>query len=389
MKNKKKMIDNDLETIEPMLIAQWRRFTGIRGPGDVLQTREFRGVVKAVEAMENNFQSKGTIDNDYFNHPDLLSAYILYHWIEHYQEGLSLINELPRPPRRVLDICSGPAPYAFAALRHGATEVYATDANLDALELGAEICGRYGKALTIRPWDCNQGPCPVEGKFDLIILAHALEELFPRESKGWKEAQEAFIESLFTKLTPDGYILLVDNSRLSTNHRILELRDYLVKKDIPIQAPCVWQGDCPALKTKNSPCYAQRDFVRPYIVKEIQRAARIKQSSLKMTYLLLRNPEAEWPLLPEKRLYRVISPPVDSFNGTAFYLCGVDGKKKLTSQIKEHSKESRAFQYLKRGELISVEGALEEGNHMHIVDGTRVVIEAACGKSLEEVSGAD
>jgi len=386
MKNKKKIPPHDLENVMPLLINQWRRFLGIRGPQDVLQTREFRSVVKSVMEMEKNFENKELIDNNYFLSRDHLAAYLMYYWPMHYQEGLSLINELPRAPRRVLDIGSGPAPYAFAALQHGATEVYATDNNIDAATLGANICGRYGKTLTVREWNCRKDPCPIEGKFDLIILAHALEEIFPREIGGWREKQDEFINSLISMLTSDGFLLIVDSSRVSTNHRILEIRDSLVKAGVPVQAPCVWKGKCPVLQTKNSPCYAQRDFERPYIVKEIQRAARIKLSSLKMTYLIMRHPDAEWPLLPEKRLYRVISPPIDGFNGPAFYLCGVDGKKKLSSHIKEHTKDSRPFQYLKRGEMISIEDALEEGNHLHIVQGTKVNIEAPCGKSIDGIS---
>ena len=385
MKHKRKVPDHDLDTLMPLLIQQWRKFLGIGGPDDVLQTREFRSVVKAVMKMEEIFAEREHFRPNYFSDPELLAGYILYYWIMHYQEGLSLINELPQAPNRVLDICSGPSAYALAALQHGATDVYATDQNMNALSLGANICGRYGKTLTTRKWDCINEPCPVDGLFDLIILAHSLEELFPIGQKGWRTAQDSFIRSLFRKLTPDGYLLIVDNSHIPTNHRILELREALVKEGFPVQAPCIWKGECPALKVKNSPCYAQRDFVRPYIIKEIQRSARIKQSSLKMSYLLIKQPEAGWPKLPEKRLYRVTTPAVETYNGTGFYLCGVDGKKKLTSTIKDHPKESRPFEFLKRGEVISIEGALEEGNHLHIIQGTKITIEAACGKPIEDI----
>ena len=35
----KKMPDPDLETVMPLLIGVWRRFTKLGGPSDVLQTR--------------------------------------------------------------------------------------------------------------------------------------------------------------------------------------------------------------------------------------------------------------------------------------------------------------------------------------------------------------
>ncbi len=385
MKYNKKMPPHDLENIMPLLIEQWRRLTGLGGPRDVLQTREFRGVVQAVMEMEDNFALKEDLATDYFSHREHLGAYLLYYWVMHYQEGLSLINELPKTPKRVLDICSGPVPYAFAALQHGADEVYATDRYTEALELGAAICGKSGKTLSIRKWDCLNEHCPVPGKFDLIIFAHALEEVFPSTRKGWKQEQNDFIRSLLEKLNPDGHLLLVDSSRLSTNHRILDIRETLVQAGVPIQAPCIRRGDCPALKSKNSPCYAQREFERPYVVKEIQRAARIKLSSLKMSYLLIKHPKAAWPSLPEKNLYRVTSPLIDGHNGSAFYLCGVEGKKKLLSDITDHPKESRAFNYLKRGELISVTDPVVRNNELYISEETSITIEAACGKSIEDL----
>lgn len=378
----------DLDTIMPLLISQWRKLRGLRGPEDKLQTREFRSVVLAIKALQERFkESPETIGYDYFSDPELLAAYILYEWVIHYQEGLSLINELPHPPKRVLDVCSGPAPYAFAALRHGAEEVIATDRNLNALAQGAEICGRYGYALTIRKWNCINEPMPVEGKFDLIILAHSLAELFPTTERNWKEKQHQFINSLLYKLEPEGHLLLVDNSFLPMNHRILALRDDLVKEGVPIQAPCVWKKECPALRTKNSPCYAQREFVKPHLIKEIHRAGLINLNSLKMTYIIFKNPKALWPQLPEKNFYRIISPPVETHHGKLYYLCGVDGKKQLTTRLDKQPKESRAFEYLQRGELISVEGTRESGGYtLNIVEGTSVQVEAACGKAIPEIT---
>lgn len=382
---KKKNLQPDLETLMPLLISQWRKFRNIPGPDSVLQTREFRGVVKSIITLKKNFDliSKEPAD-DYFAHPHILGAYLIYFWAVHYQEALSLISELPKSPERVLDVCSGPAPFAFAALRNEASEVIAVDRSLPALTLGAEVCGRYGLPLTIRRWDCHRGPCPVEGKFDLIMVGHALEELFPNTVKGWQDAQHQFIRYLLTLLTPDGHLILSESSQLQSNRRLLTLRDTLVKEGVPVQAPCVWKGECPALKTKDSPCYAQREFERPFVIKEIQRAADIHLSSLKMSYLILRHPEAGWPTIGDKRLYRVTSPPIEGHHGDQYYLCGVDGKKRLGTRLDKLPQEAKAYEYLKRGELIEIAGAQEEGYDMNVVEGTQLHVEAACGKPLKE-----
>lgn len=382
----KRVIKSDLEALIPLLIGVWRRYRKEGGPSDVLQTREFRSVVAAVKKLQSGLEAeKDLLGQDYFSQPELLSAYLLYQWVLHYQQGLSLIGELPIVPRRVLDVCSGPAAFAFAALQHGAHEVFATDRNLTALQLGAEICGRYGAALNVRRWNCLAEPLPISGQFDLIILGHCLEELFPSTIKNWQEQQEQFITFLLERLTPNGYLLIAESSFLDANRRVLQLRDQLVKKGVPVQAPCVCRGACPALQTKNSPCYAQREFEKPKLIKEIQRAAQINLSSLKMSYIIFRSPQAQWPALPEKKLYRIISPPVESYQGERYYLCGIEGKKNLGSHLKEQPLESRAFDFLRRGELISVEDALETSQTLDIVKGTKVTVEAPCGKPVKEL----
>lgn len=369
----------------PLLISTWRKFRKEAGPSDKLQTREFRSVVAAVSKIQQGLGADmSLIGQDYFADPELLGAYLLYQWVIHYQQGLSLINEIPTTPRRVLDICSGPAAFAFAALKHGASEVYATDQSGHALDLGATVCGKYGFPITTRKWHCTKHPLPIEGQFDLIILGHCLEELFPANKSQSAFQQEQFINYLLEKLTPQGYLLIAESSFVDANKRVLTLRDQLVSKGVPVQAPCVWRGECPALKVKDSPCYAQREFEKPLLLKEIQRSARINLSSLKMSYIIFRNPKADWPQLPDRPLYRVISPPVETYQGKRFYLCGTDGKKTFGSHLTEHPPESRAFEYLRRGELISIENGLDKAMAIDIVKDTKVVVEAACGKPLEE-----
>lgn len=383
---------HDLETIIPLLIGIWRRFHKLPGPAELLQTREFRGVVSAIKELQSLFKEGNTGPlPDYFSNPELLGAYILYQWVIRYQEGLSVLNEIPLVPNRVLDICSGPAAFAFAALRQGARDVYAIDQNEKALHLGAEICGRYGVPLTVRTWKGPNAPLPVEGTFDLIIMAHSLAELFPFHKDGDKERerQNRFIDLLLQRLTPKGFLVIVDNSFPEANRRILHLRDDQVKKGVPVQAPCVWKGTCPALQTSNSPCYAQREFERPYLIRELQRACDIHLSSLKMSYLILRSTQANWPQLPEKPLYRVISPAIETYQGSRYYLCGVDGKRDLGSHLNPAPPEARAFDYLRRGELISIQRPLEKPPHLDIIAGTSVTVEAACGKPIEEILEED
>lgn len=380
----KKLPPLDLENIMPLLIGVWRRFRHLSGPPDSLQTREFRQVVESVKSLKAGLEEgDALIGKNYFSDPNLLSAYILYQWVIHYQQGLCLINELPETPRRVLDLASGPAPFAFAALQHGVQEVVAIDQSLEALRLGSEICGRYGYPLTLRQGNIKT-PSLITGEWDLIILGHSLLELFPDSLSDYALHQKKFIDVLLSHLSLNGHLLIVDSSLPHANRRLLQLRDALVKEGIPVQAPCVWRGECPALKTANSPCYAQREFEKPYLIKEIQRASNIQLGSLKMSYLIVKHRNAQWPTLPsqERQFYRVISPPFDSYQGKRFYLCGTDGRKKIGSHLRTHPKESKAFEFIRRGELISLENALEKGDAIDIVEGTKLFVDAACNKAV-------
>lgn len=385
MKNKRSP-EHQLEEIAPILLNAWRRMHKEAGPNDKLQTREFRRVVSAVEKLLKGLETgNALIGQDYFEDRELLGAYLLYQWVIHYQQGLSIFGELPNEPKRVLDICSGPGAFALAAIKHGANDVTATDQNLGALELGAEVCGRSGYALNIRKWNCRKQALPMEGKFDLIVLGHCLTELFPTTEAHWQEKQMEFLSMLFNRLTLDGHLVVVDSSVLDTNRRLLHLRDRLVERGIPLQAPCVWKGVCPALQTKNSPCYAQREFFKTFIVKGIQKAAQINLSSLKMSYFIFRHPHAQWPKLPIKNAYRIISPPVESFYGKRYYLCGIDGKKNLGTRLDVIPKDARAFEYLRRGELISLEDCQEHQNSFDLIENSKLKVIAACAKPVPEI----
>lgn len=362
---KKKRSSPNFEELIPILIATWRKLLKLPiGPLDHLQTREFRSLVSAVQRLrkENSLIEK-----------ELLGAYILYDWVLHYAQGLSLIGELPHLPRRVLEIGCGGAPFAVAALQSGATDALGLDSNALALKIAGELCGKFGYPLTLRAADCSH-TLPITGKWDLIILGYSLFEIAPHP--------EAYIDRLLPHLSDQGYILIVEPSQFEENRRFLVLRDRLVENKIPIQAPCIWKGACPALKHPTSTCYAQRPVELPYLQKEIQRAARINLGSLKMSYLILRTtPLPE----PTKSIYRVVSPPVETLHGERFFLCGNQGYKTLGTSLKQHPKHSRAFEYLKRGDLISIEHATERKSDLEIVEETLVTLNAPCDKPLPEL----
>lgn len=359
MKEKRRILTPNFDELIVELVSLWRRFLKVKGggPQDRLHTREFRSVCEEIKKLQRNFTS--------FENRESLAAYMLYYFPLHYAEGLSLLSELPKPPNRVLDLFCGPGPFSLAALQHGASEVIGLDESADALRIGSEIIGRLGYTFTQRVWN-HPKPIPAGGKFDLIILGHA----------------PTFLESCFDYLTDDGYLLIVDSSWPDANKRLLKLRDSFVEKDYSIIAPCVYKGACPALLA-GEPCFAQREFKKPFLMREIQRACDINLSSLKMSYLIVSKKELS---LPKEPLYRVVSPSLQTRFGKRYYLCGTDGYKALGSRLSEHPKTSRAFEFLQRGDLISIQNPLVSKDTLEIIEDTQVSIEAAAGKPVSSSS---
>ena len=349
---KRKTLTPNFDDLIPELIGIWRKFLKISGPPDRLQTREFRSVVEEIKKLRGSSS---------FKTREALAAYCLYFFPLHYAEGLSLIGEIPNIPKRVLDLFSGPAPFSLAAMESGASEVIGLDENADALRLGAEILGRRGYTFTQRVWNYPK-PAKDLGKFDLVILGYAPH--IPAD--------------VFEHLTEEGCLLIVDSSWPESNKRLLKLRNEYVQKGYHIVAPCIYKGSCPALE-QNAPCYAQREYKKPHLMAEIQRSADINLSSLKMSYLIVSKKSYIQTLDP---VYRVVSPALQTRFGKRYSLCGTDGYKSLGSRLSDYPKESRAFEYLQRGDVVSLKDPFTSNDTLEVITATELTVEAAVGKPI-------
>lgn len=382
---RRKLPQNDTEPLMAFLIDYWRKWSKLPGPDNRLQTREFRGVVKLVRELETrpaNFEDpeKGRRE---------LGAVLLYTFQKHYQQGLSLLGEIAFSPRRVLDLCSGLGPFARAAFCHGAEEVLCLDQSETALRVGAEICGYSGFAPSWSRWEGPLDPLP-QGPFDLIVLGHGLQELFPiLHLESAMEKMVEFLIKVSERLTPAGHLLLVESSLEKTNRWFLALRDHLRLKGLSVQAPCIWQGDCPARAAK-APCFAQRQMIKTPFIAQIQRAAQINASSLKMSYLLFKAPHQVAPMLDksaeDEKWYRVISPPFESQFGKRVYLCGEDGKRDLGCRIPQGDYRKETFETLQRGGLYRLGKAAERGAHLEIDSKTKFSLITPPGRPVPEVT---
>jgi ribosomal protein RSM22 (predicted rRNA methylase) len=247
----------------------------------------------------------------------------------------------PLRPSRVLDLGAGTGAAGQAVRdRFGAVELVSVD----------QVAGPG--VITA---DLSRGVRPrgVEGRFDLIVAAHLLNELgltVPERARlvtGWCDEL----------LADEGTCLIVEPALRETSRELLEVRDLLVGVGLFVVAPCLWQGPCPALARPRDWCHD----AAPAVV-----AGR---SRVDFSYLALRRLGQP---ADDQRLYRIVSDPLPEKGRLRLFGCGPAGRTAIVRLDRHRSEANAAFGQAERGQLISVDGAATAGDGLR-VDGETTV----------------
>jgi ribosomal protein RSM22 (predicted rRNA methylase) len=198
----------------------------------------------------------------------------------------------------------------------------------------------------------------VTGRFDLIVAAHLLGELFVDESPEERidaraRRVRAWVDGL---LAPGGTVILVEPALRETSRELLAVRDQLLAlSDLEIVAPCFWTGACPALARDRDWCH---DAV------EVAGAPRVDFS-----YLVLRD---RWRPIPGQLRYRVVSDPLPEKGRLKLYACGPTGRHAYIRLDRNESPANAAFNDLVRGDVVRIAGATPASDGMRVEATTAV-----------------
>src|SRR5215831_9570652 len=297
----------------PRLLSVWRRSRRLPGgPPDRLTPRELREVARAVQQLSRGLtRERPLAGSPYMDDPALLGAYLLFFWPVSYAQARQVLGELPWAGT-VLDLASGPAPIAFAALDAGAREVTIADRSPAALATAKELAREAGEALGIRRMDlaaAKPQTREVGGPFDLIAIGHGLNELYSAQPDP-ASRRAALVDGWLGALKKNGSLMILEPALRATSRALLEIRDLLVQRGRAIRAPCLYRGNCPALVKQSDWCHAERPWQRPAMVEALARAAGLRKESLKMSYLVVASPDSTWAEPPPGRLFRIVSEPL-------------------------------------------------------------------------------
>jgi SAM-dependent methyltransferase len=291
----------------------------------------------------------------------------------------------------VLDLGSGPAPVAFAALDHGAAEVCAADRSARALATARALARDAGEPLATREWNPARSARAGEpggalerlagGKrFDLVTLGHVLNELFPGDDADLRRA--ALLEEALALVAPGGSLVVIEPALRDTSRALLRVRDLLVARGHAVRAPCLFRGACPALLRESDWCHAERPIEPPPLVAQIGKAAGLRKEAVKMSYLVLASKGEGWAAPPPGRLFRIVSEPLPSKGRLRYMACGPEGRMGLSLQEKHVSERNRAFETLLRGDVVSVTDAEPRGDGLALGEGSEVRVVAPAGRPV-------
>jgi SAM-dependent methyltransferase len=387
----------DLAAWMPRLLQAWRAARrgpprgGPRPPPDALLPGELREVAAAVTRLSTGLTRERELAGArYLDDERLLGAYLLFYWPVSYLQGRGVLSELPRRPRAVLDLGSGPGPLAFAALDAGAAEVTACDRARGALAAARELARLAGEPLATREWNPAHGRplADVTGAKppDAILMGHLLNELWraatPEDLPAQDERRAALLAQALAALAPGGSLVVVEPALRDTSRALLRVRDLLVARGAAVRAPCLFRGPCPALAREGDWCHAERPIEPPPLVAQIGKAAGLRKEAVKMSYLVVAPPGEPWSAPPPGRVFRIVSEPLAGKGRRRYMGCGPEGRLGLALQDRHAGQGNRSFERLLRGDVVEVTGVEPRGDGLALGPGSEVRVIAAAGRPV-------
>jgi len=198
-------------------------------------------------------------------------------------------------------------------------------------------------------------PAGVQGRFDLIVAAHLLNELALDED-GRTRLVLGWCREL---LEEHGTCVLVEPALRETSRGLLAVRDRLIAAGLFVVAPCLWQGPCPALTRERDFCHMSAGAIAQ------------GRSRVDFSYLVLHK---QGTANADKSVFCMVSDPMKDKGRLRFFACGPAGRLLVTRLDRECSPGNQLLDEIERGDVVRV----QDGNLLS--DGLRCVRSTAISR---------
>lgn len=255
-------------------------------------------------------------------------------------------------PRRVLDLGAGTGAAGEAIrARWSAVEMVA----VDKVAGPGVLCADVTRAVR---------PAGVEGRFDLIVAAHLLNELVGTLDV---EGRARLVLGWFRELLePTGACILVEPALRATSRDLLAVRDRLLAAGLFVVAPCLWQAACPALARERDFCHTSAPAIAE------------GRSRVDFSYLVLRKRGTP---VTDTSCYRIVSDAMKDKGRLRLHACGPAGRVLVTRLDRDRSPSNQPLDEIERGAVVRIQAATLRP------DGLRCGRESAVSRSRRGAPG--
>jgi len=222
--------------------------------------------------------------------------------------------------------------------------------------------------VSLRKHDVSDGLLPTKQKFDIIILAHSLAEMYPRR------IPIRFIHRLFRNVTESGLTIIIEPALKQLSRRLTDLRNSIVAdRKLSVQLPCLHNQECPLcnIRKQKEWCHQSIRWQPPDFMKIMNQGLNREINTLKFSYLVISKKDFS---IRHENQYVVVSNLLKEKGKQKCFLCTRIGRMKLVRLNKNGTEHNKAFGRIRKGDMISIRHLVEKKGYWHVAPDTEIRI---------------
>jgi ribosomal protein RSM22 (predicted rRNA methylase) len=233
------------------------------------------------------------------------------------------------------------------------------------------------------------------GPFDFIIMGNVLNEVFPGDEQRIEKRSRRIASLIHDWLAGNGFLILMEPALRETSRDLLRVRDFLLDMlPLTVYSPCVHSRPCPAVAPgcNSDWCHEDHAWQTPSWIRQIDDRTGLRKNSLKYSYVVLNRmgfsirdavlgvtPGDAQAFSAQSQVWRVVSETLEERGKAAAYLCGSEGRFRVTRLNKHASPANADFALLDRGQVVTT-GPLVTKNTMDRRVQTETALRIRTGK---------
>lgn len=222
--------------------------------------------------------------------------------------------------------------------------------------------------ITLRKQNVSDGLLPTKQKFDIIILAHSLAEMYP------KSIPIRFIHRLFRNVTENGLTIIIEPALKQLSRRLTDLRNNVIAdRKLSVQLPCLHNRECPLcnIRKQKEWCHQSIRWQPPDFMEIMNQGLNREIRTLKFSYLVISRKDFS---VPHENQHLVISNLLKEKGKQKCFLCTPTGRMELVRLNKNRTECNKTFGRIRKGDMISVRHLVEKRGYWHVAHDTEIRI---------------